>query len=91
MFQDFNIAKQEYDQIKFALKMVKQTGYGVASPTLSDMKLSTPEITKQGNRFGVKLKATAPSIHIRTIEMEWHTLIGGLMRRVGNLLNLNMI
>lgn len=69
LFQEFNIAKQEYDQIKYALKMVKQTGYGVASPTLSDMKLATPEITKQGNRFGVKLKATAPSIHIRSIEM----------------------
>ena len=44
--------------------MVKQTGYGVATPTLADMKLTNPEITKQGTRFGVKLKATAPSIHI---------------------------
>ena len=44
--------------------MVKQTGYGVATPTIKDMKLTTPEITKQGTRFGVKLKATAPSIHM---------------------------
>ena len=39
--------------------MVKQTGYGVASPTLADMKLDTPEIIKQGSRYGVKLKAVA--------------------------------
>lgn len=64
LFQDFSEAKQEYDQIKNALKMVKQTGYGVASPTLADMKLDKPEIIKQGARYGVKLKAKAPSIHI---------------------------
>ena len=50
--------------------MVKQTGYGVASPTLSDMKLDTPEIIKQGSRYGVKLKATAPSIHMIRVDVE---------------------
>ena len=64
MFQELNEAKKEYDQIKGALKMVKQTGYGIAAPTLDDMKLETPEIIKQGSRYGVKLKAKAPSIHI---------------------------
>ena len=64
MFQELIEAKREYDQVKVALKMVKKTGYGIAAPTLSDMKLTTPEITKQGTRFGVKLKATAPSIHM---------------------------
>ena len=64
LFQDYEEARREYDQIKYALKMVKQTGYGVATPTLSDMKLDTPEIIKQGPRYGVKLKAVAPSIHI---------------------------
>ena len=69
LFQDFNEAKREYDQIKYALKMVKQTGYGVASPTLDDMKLDTPEITKQGPRYGVKLRATAPSIHMIRVDV----------------------
>jgi stage IV sporulation protein A len=69
LFQDYNEAKREYDQIKYALKMVKQTGYGVASPTLDDMKLDTPEITKQGSRFGVKLRATAPSIHMIRVDV----------------------
>ena len=70
MFQELNIAKREYDQIKSALKMVKQTGYGIAAPTLADMKLETPEIIKQGSRYGVKLKAKAPSIHMIKVDVE---------------------
>lgn len=70
MFQELNEAKQAYDQIKSALKMVKQTGYGIAAPTLSDMKLETPEIIKQGPRYGIKLKAKAPSIHMIKVEVE---------------------
>ena len=70
LFQDFNEAKKEYDQIKGALKTVKQTGYGIAAPTLSDMKLETPEIIKQGSRYGVKLKAKAPSIHMIKVDVE---------------------
>ena len=70
LFQDYNEAKVEYDQIKTALKMVKTTGYGVACPTLSDMKLDTPEILKQGSRYGIKLKAVAPSIHMIRVDVE---------------------
>ena len=70
MFQEFNEAKKEYDQIKVALKTVKQTGYGIASPTLADMKLETPEIIKQGSRYGVKLRAKAPSIHMIKVDVE---------------------
>lgn len=70
LFQDFNEAKSEYDQIKYALKMVKQTGYGVATPTLSDMKLEKPEVIKQGSRYGVKLKAVAPSIHMIRVDVQ---------------------
>ena len=70
LFQDYNEAKTEYDQIKGALKQVKQSGYGIASPSLKDMKLDTPEIIKQGSRFGVKLKAVAPSIHMIRVDVE---------------------
>ena len=69
LFQDYDEAKKEYDQVKYALKQVKQTGYGVATPSLNDMKLDTPEITKQGSRYGVKLKATAPSIHMIRVDV----------------------
>lgn len=70
IFQEFKETKQEYSQIKSALKMVKQTGYGIAAPTLEDMKLETPEIIKQGSRYGVKLRAKAPSIHMIKVEVE---------------------
>lgn len=70
LMQDFAIAKREYDQISQALKMVKQTGYGIAPPALEDMELDEPEIIRQGSRFGVRLKATAPSIHMIKVEVE---------------------
>ena len=70
LFQDYNEAKIEYDQIKGALKQVKQSGYGIASPSLKDMRLDTPEIIKQGTRYGVKLKAVAPSIHMIRVDVE---------------------
>ena len=70
LFQDYNEAKTEYDQIKSALQMVRTTGYGVACPTLNDMKLETPEVVKQGSRYGIKLKAVAPSIHMIRVDVE---------------------
>ena len=70
LFQDYNEAKSEYDQIKSALQMVRTTGYGVACPTLADMKLETPEVIKQGTRYGIKLKAVAPSIHMIRVDVE---------------------
>ena len=70
IFQEFKETKQEYSQIKSALKMVKQTGYGIAAPTIEDMKLETPEIIKQGSRYGIKLKAKAPSIHMIKVDVE---------------------
>ncbi|MCT2537391.1 stage IV sporulation protein A [Aquibacillus koreensis] len=70
LMQDFANAKREYDQVADALQMVKQTGYGVAAPSLSDMALDEPEIIRQGSRFGVRLKAVAPSIHMIKVEVE---------------------
>ncbi|WP_067725449.1 stage IV sporulation protein A [Oceanobacillus damuensis] len=70
LMQDFAFAKREYDQVSGALQMVKQTGYGIAAPTLEDMQLDEPEIIRQGSRFGVRLKAVAPSIHMIKVEVE---------------------
>lgn len=70
LMQDFAIAKAEYDQVADALKMVKQTGYGIAAPSISDMSLDEPEIIRQGSRFGVRLKAVAPSIHMIKVDVE---------------------
>ncbi len=70
LMQEFSLAKKEFDAIASALKMVKQTGYGFASASLNDIHLSTPEVVKQGNRYGVKLKAIAPSIHMIKVDVE---------------------
>ena len=70
IFQDYNETKEEFDEYKNALKMVKSTGYGIAMPTLKDMKLDKPEIIKQNGRFGVKLKAVASSIHMIKVDVE---------------------
>lgn len=67
---EYQKAKKEYDGISSALKMVKQTGYGFASASLDDITLSKPELIKQGNRYGVKLKAIAPSIHMIKVDVE---------------------
>ena len=70
LMQEFAHAKKEYDQVSGALQMVKQTGYGIAAPSIRDMELDEPEIIRQGSRFGVRLKAVAPSIHMIRVEVE---------------------
>lgn len=70
LFTELNETREEFSQFKEAIKMVKQTGYGTSFPTIKDMKLDTPEIIKQGTRYGVKLKAVAPSIHMIRVDVE---------------------
>lgn len=70
MMKDFTHAKKEYDKVAEALRMVKLTGYGIAPPSLEEMTLDEPELIKQGSRFGVRLKATAPSIHMIRVDVE---------------------
>jgi len=63
-------AKKEYDKVSYALEQVKATGYGIVTPSMDELILDEPEIVKQGSRFGVKLKAKAPSIHLIKAEIE---------------------
>ncbi len=67
--KDLAIAKIEYDKIKDALEGVKDTGYGIVAPKRDDFVLNEPEVVKQGSRYGVKLKATAPSLHIMRVDV----------------------
>lgn len=64
------IAGEEYAKLKDALQDVKEYGYGIVAPTADEMSLEEPKIVKSGNRFGVKLKATAPSLHIMRVDVE---------------------
>lgn len=78
LMQEFSRAKYEYDKVADALKMVRTTGYGIASPALEEMTLDEPELIKQGSRFGVRLQATAPSIHMIKVNVhsEFAPIIG---------------
>lgn len=64
ILKDYSKSKQEYDKIAMALEEVRIKGYGIVTPNMDELTLEEPEIVKQGNKFGVKLKASAPSIHI---------------------------
>jgi len=70
LMKEFTYAKKQYDQIADALKMVRTTGYGIAAPSIEEMSLAEPEIIRQGSRFGVRLKAKAPSIHMIKVDVE---------------------
>ncbi len=56
--------KKEYERFREALDEVEKTGYGIVMPTMEELSLEDPEIMKQGGRYGVRLKASAPSIHM---------------------------
>ncbi|HHW44217.1 MAG TPA: stage IV sporulation protein A [Desulfotomaculum sp.] len=64
LVKELAVAKREYDKVARALAEVRESGYGVVTPTLDEMVLEEPQLIRQGSHFGVKLKATAPSIHM---------------------------
>jgi stage IV sporulation protein A len=56
--------KSEYEKVSSAADQVRRKGYGIVSPMRNEVTIEEPEIIKHGNKFGVKIKATAPSIHM---------------------------
>ena len=62
--------KAEYDKVAGALQDVREKGYGIVVPGIDELKLEEPEIMKQGGRYGVRLKASAPSIHMIRADIE---------------------
>lgn len=62
--KDLALTKKAYSKVKDALDEVEATGYGIIMPEIEDLKLEEPEIMKQGGRYGVRLRASAPSIHL---------------------------
>lgn len=67
--KSFVAAKKEYDRIEGALRCAKSTGYGMVPPELDEMMLEEPEIVRQGNRFGVRLRAKASGLHIIKVDI----------------------
>ena len=78
LMKELGVIKKDYEKIRYALQEVRQTGYGIVSPNIDELELDEPEIVKQGNRFGVKLRASAPSIHMirADIETEVSPIVG---------------
>lgn len=70
--------RRQYNKLKSALDEVEATGYGIVMPTIDELTLDEPEIVKQGGRYGVKLSASAPSIHMlkANIQTEVAPIVG---------------
>lgn len=64
LMKDLSHSKKEFDKVAVALQEVRETGYGVVNPLMEELTLEEPELIKQGGRFGVKLRANAPSLHV---------------------------
>ena len=62
--------KANYDKVSAALSNVYDTGYGIVMPTMEELELEEPEVMRQGGRYGIKLKASAPSIHMFKVDIE---------------------
>lgn len=62
-------SKNQFDRIKSALEDVDKKGYGIVNPPMDALELQEPQIVKQGNRFGVRLRASAPSLHIMKVDV----------------------
>ncbi|MBR5145483.1 MAG: stage IV sporulation protein A, partial [Clostridia bacterium] len=63
-------AKTQFDRVEQALEMVEQNGYGIVMPEQKEMMLETPQVFKQGAQYGVKLKASAPTLHIMRVDVD---------------------
>ena len=70
IISDLAKVKKEYSKIQYALQEVKTKGYGIVTPSMEELILEEPEMVKQGSKFGVKLRAKAPSIHMIRAEIE---------------------
>ncbi|MGI5883146.1 MAG: stage IV sporulation protein A [Dethiobacteria bacterium] len=68
--KDYSHAKREYDKVAQALEEVKENGYGIMPPLLEEISLEEPEIIRQGGRFGVRLQASAPSLHMIKVDIK---------------------
>lgn len=78
IISDLSKTKKRFDKIAYALDEVNAKGYGIVTPSIDDLILEEPEMIKQGSRFGVKLRATAPSIHLikTNVETEVSPIVG---------------
>lgn len=79
---EFVKAKKDYDIIGQALEMANQTGYGYTNANLDYIKIEKPSVLKVGNRYGIKVKANAPTYHIIKVDLEtsFEPILGNKMQ-----------
>lgn len=65
-----SVKQKEFDKIAQAYEQVKETGYGIVMPTIDELTLDEPQIIKQSGKYGIRLKASAPSIHLMRVETQ---------------------
>jgi stage IV sporulation protein A len=70
IMQEYAKLKKDYAYISSAVEMALTSGYGFATPDISKMDIKKPELIKQGNRYGVKVSASAPTLHIIRVDVE---------------------
>lgn len=70
MIRELSEKRREYESVQEALNAVHGTGYGVITPQREEIRLEAPALTKQGNRYGVKIKASSPSVHLIRADIE---------------------
>ena len=70
VMQEYAKLKNEYAYISSAIEMAMGSGYGFATPSVENINIEKPELIKQGNRYGVKVKASAPTLHIIRVDVE---------------------
>lgn len=78
LIRELSAMKKEYVKVQYAIDAVRQKGYGVVMPIKEEITLEEPALVRQGNKFGVKIRAAAPSIHMirANIETEISPLVG---------------
>lgn len=78
VLKDLSAMKSQYDRVTEALSMAEEKGYGIVMPTVEELRLEEPEIVKQSGGYGVKLSASAQSIHMirANIETEINPIVG---------------
>ena len=78
LLKEFDAMKKEYVKVESALEQVRMRGYGVVTPETDEIILSEPEVIRHGNKYGVKIKAESPSIHMirANVETEIAPIVG---------------
>ncbi|MGE5677931.1 MAG: stage IV sporulation protein A [Pseudomonadota bacterium] len=78
LIRDLAQSKREYDKVRSAIGDVKEFGYGMVAPSVDEIKLEEPVIVKQGNKFGIRLRANAPALHLikTNVETEIAPIVG---------------